>query len=260
MVVKERSTFLTKQKLCYGCYEEISSAYTARNCPKRRECTICLGKHPNDVHEFKFSSKKADGRKSSTDDDKTVKNNCAYVRYSHNDYTGDLTVFSMCVVPVRIQHEKSNKEVISFAMLYVCSQGTFSTSKLMKDLGIEGTRTYINIKILNGKERRSTHNIDDIKVWKLAPEADKHQKWIKLPSSYSKEEIPVGRSEIATPAKLKQWEYLEKISRFLGENGNISVGLLISANCVEALQPLEVIPSQQDGPYEYRTILGWCVV
>ena len=258
--MKERSTFLTKQKLCYGCYEETSSAHTARNCPKRRECKICLGKHPTGLHEFKFSSKKADGSKSSTDDDKTVKNNCAYVRYSHNDYTGDLTVFSMCVVPVRIRHEKSNKEVIPFAMLYVCSQGTFSTNKLMKDLGIEGTSTYINIKTLNGQERQSTHNIDDIKVWKLAPEADKHQKWIKLPSSYSKEEIPVGRSEIATPAKLKQWQYLGKISRFLGENDNISVDLLISANCVEALQPLEVIPSQQDGPYAYRAILGWCVV
>ena len=36
--------------------------------------------------------------------------------------------------------------------------------------------------------------------------------------------------------------------------------LLIGANCVEALQPLEVIPSQQEGPYAYKTILGWCVV
>ena len=36
--------------------------------------------------------------------------------------------------------------------------------------------------------------------------------------------------------------------------------LLIGANFVETLQPLEVIPSQQDGPYAYRTILGWCVV
>ena len=63
-----------------------------------------------------------------------------------------------------------------------------------------------------------------------------------------------------TPAKLKQWQYLEKISSFLGENDNISVDLLIGANCVEALQQLEVIPHQQDGPYAYRTILGWCVV
>ena len=70
----------------------------------------------------------------------------------------------------------------------------------------------------------------------------------------------MDRSEIATPAKLKQWQYLEKISSFLGENDNISVDLLIGANCVEALQPLEVIPSQQDGPYAYSTILGWCVV
>ena len=70
----------------------------------------------------------------------------------------------------------------------------------------------------------------------------------------------MGRSEIATPAKLKQWQYLEKISSFLGENDNISVDLFIGADCVEVLQPLEVIPSQQDGPCAYRTILRWCVV
>ena len=65
---------------------------------------------------------------------------------------------------------------------------------------------------------------------------------------------------MATPAKLKQWQYLEKISSFFGENDNINVDLLIGANCVEALQPLEVIPSQKDRPYAYRTILGWCAV
>ena len=52
---------------------------------------------------------------------------------------------------------------------------------------------------------------------------------------------------------------MEKISSFLGENDNISVDLLIGANFVEALQLLEVIPSQQDRPYAYMTILGWCV-
>ena len=216
----------------------------------------CLGKHPTGLHGFKFSSKIADGNKSSKDDDKTVKSNCAYVGDSHNNYTGDFTVLSMCVVPLRLQHEKSNKEVISFAMSESCRQGTFSTNKLMKDLGIEGTRTYINIKTLNGQERQSTHIIDGIKVCKLTPEADEHQKWIKLPSSYTKEEIHVDRSEVATPAKLKQWQYLEKISSFLGENDNISVDLFIGANFLEAFQLLEVIPSQQDGPYGYRTILG----
>ena len=62
------------------------------------------------------------------------------------------------------------------------------------------------------------------------------------------------------PAKLKQWQCLEEISSFLGQNANIIVDLLNVVNCVEAIQPLEVIPSQQDGPCAYRTILGCCVV
>ena len=206
MVVKECSKFITKQKLCCGCYEEISSTHTARNCPKQRECKIYLGKHPTGLRGFKSSSKKANGNKSSTDDDKTVRSNCAYVGDSYSNHTCDPTVLSMCVVPVRIQHEKSNKEVISFAMLDACSQGTFSTNTLMKDLGIEGTRTSINIKVLNGQERQSTYVLDGIKVCRLTPEADKYQKWIKLPSTYTKVEIPVGRNEIAVPAKLKQWQ------------------------------------------------------
>ena len=36
--------------------------------------------------------------------------------------------------------------------------------------------------------------------------------------------------------------------------------LLIGANCLEGLEPVEVIPSQNDGPYAIRTTLGWCVV
>ena len=59
--------------------------------------------------------------------------------------------------------------------------------------------------------------------------------------------------EIATTRKLKKWDFLEKISKELGDNEDISVDLLIGANCLEALEPLEVIPRQNDGPYAVRT-------
>ena len=36
MVVAERSNYLVKQKLCYGCYESISAKHTTCNCPKKR--------------------------------------------------------------------------------------------------------------------------------------------------------------------------------------------------------------------------------
>ena len=54
MEVEGRSKFLSKQKLCYGCYEKMSQSHTARNCPDRRTCKICAGKHPTGLHGFKL--------------------------------------------------------------------------------------------------------------------------------------------------------------------------------------------------------------
>ena len=57
MTVEERSKFLSKQKLCYGCYETISPKHTVRNCPRRRNCKICLAKHPTLLHGYKIGGK-----------------------------------------------------------------------------------------------------------------------------------------------------------------------------------------------------------
>ena len=46
----------------------------------------------------------------------------------------------------------------------------------------------------------------------------------------------------------------------LGDNEEISVNLLIGPNCLEALEPVEVIPRQNHGPYAIRTALGLYVV
>ena len=81
-----------------------------------------------------------------------------------------------------------------------------------------------------------------------------------MPSAFSKKEIPVDSSQIATARKLKKWDFLENIFKELGDNEDISVVLLIGANCLEALEPVEVISRQNDGPYAIRTALGWCVV
>ena len=66
--------------------------------------------------------------------------------------------------------------------------------------------------------------------------------------------------EIATARKLKKWDYLEKILKELSDNEDINVDVLIGANCLEALEPVEVIPWQNDGPYAIKTAFGWCVV
>ena len=50
MAIEEGSKLLSKQNLCYGFYEVISPKHTIRNCPRRRNCKICLGKHPTCLH------------------------------------------------------------------------------------------------------------------------------------------------------------------------------------------------------------------
>ena len=71
--------------------------------------------------------------------------------------------------------------------------------------------------------------------------------------------MPVDQSEIATP-NLKQWNPLDRISGETGANKSITVNLLIGTNYLKALEPLEVVPSQGNGPYGIRTAFGWCVI
>ena len=42
-------------------------------------------------------------------------------------------------------------------------------------------------------------------------------------------------------------------------DGNIEVGLIIRVNCFQAVEPLEFIPSKNNGPYAYKTTLGWYI-
>ena len=257
MEVEGRSKFLSKQKLCYGCYEKIPQSHTARNCPIRRTCKICAGKHPTGLHGFKLKRKRDD----SSDHNKAskiIKSNCANISNIQCAAIGSGQVLSVFVVPVKVQHKESNKEIIIFAMLDTCSQGTFATEDLMNQLHINGIRTSIGIRTLTGHQKQSSYLLDGLSVLKPVLGPSGKAKWIRLSSTFTRKEIPVDQSEIATPAKLKQWKHLDRISGEIGGNESITVDLLIGYNCLKALEPLEVIPSQGNGPYTIRTALGWC--
>ena len=100
--VEGRSKFLSKQKLCYGCYEKISQSHTACNCPIRRTCKICFGKHPTGLHGFKLKRK---GNNSSSNDAKTsdmIKSNFANISNTQCAGIGSVQVLRICVVPVKV--------------------------------------------------------------------------------------------------------------------------------------------------------------
>ena len=70
----------------------------------------------------------------------------------------------------------------------------------------------------------------------------------------------MGDEDIATPDKIKDWKYLERIADKIIQKKDINIGLLIGGNCSKALEPVEVIPSKDGGPCAFRTLLGFFIV
>ena len=143
-------------------------------------------------------------------------------------------------------------------MLDNCSQGTLVKKDLLKELKIGGRATSVSIKTLNGENTFQSHVVDGQHIRNSNTNPKKI--WLNLPATYTQNQLPVGTNEVATPKELEKLKYLEPILGAIIEKDDIQMGLLIGANCVEALKPIKVISSKTQGPYAYKTVLGWCVV
>ena len=147
-------------------------------------------------------------------------------------------VVSMSIVPVRVKRKDSIIKVQTYAVLDSCSQGTFILDKLAKAVGTSETKTSITIKAINGEHTSSSMAIEDLQV---ADINNVEGGWIDLPKTYTKPDLPVDNADITQPSQLKQWKYLDHTTSQLNLEDNLPVGLLIGANCVKGLEPLEIL-------------------
>ena len=118
----KKSKFMKENKLCYGCYEEISTQHPTRSYKNRRTCKICKEKYSTGLHGFTFEKKSKSSNDGTDANDPTVKSNCASVGCPTDTLR---QVISMCVIPVRVKHRNLDKEVKTFPLLDTCSQGKF---------------------------------------------------------------------------------------------------------------------------------------
>ena len=77
---------------------------------------------------------------------------------------------------------------------------------------------------------------------------------------YTRRNLPVDKEEITTPTRISKWEYLKLISNEIVQDEAISVGILINASSIKALEPTKIIPIKEDGVHAYKILLGWCIV
>ena len=259
MSVDERSKMLRKKRLCYGCYLPVSAEHTAKTCKKRRVCKICAMKHPTGLHGYVPRWKVGGAADNSKDGDSdTVKTNFAEMDVKSASANMASKIISMCVVPIKITHAETKREVSTFAMLDNCSQGCFIKNNIRKGLGAGGRKTEIIIKTLNGNQEVASTVISGLKVASDIKGARQH--WLDLPATYTREELPADVGEVATRDKLAGWEHLKELVDKVPRKSNIEIGLLIGANCAKTLELQEIIPSKDGGQFAFRSPFGWRVV
>ena len=84
---------------------------------------------------------------------------------------------------------------------------------------------------------------------------------IKLPSTYTRKEIPASKEEIPRPEWIKSWSHLHRIVDdvpvFLPD---VEIGLLIGSNCLKAIEPKDFIVGDHGRPFAVKTFAGWTVI
>ena len=244
--VEERRRFIFKSRLCFCCYEPSSTNHTAKTCPRRRVCDICKNEHPTGLHGYTRKNPGDNQKQSDAEIPSTVKTSCTKMEAS---------IISLCVVPVKIYCK--SKHIITHALLDNGSQGSFVKESIMDELNADGVSTTVTIKTLSGE---TTSQCKIVRGLRVSSSRENHPT-INLPPCYSQAELHVEADEVPTPGKVQRWRYLNDIKKYLPQDGgNIEIGILIGGNCPLALEPNEVIPSKDGGPYAYRTKLGWCIM
>ena len=50
--LKETTKLLANKRLCYGCYQPMTSNHNAKTCKQRLLCRICKEYHPTGMHDY----------------------------------------------------------------------------------------------------------------------------------------------------------------------------------------------------------------
>ena len=124
----------------------------------------------------------------------------------------------------------------------------------MKNLRTKGHKTSVSVETLTREKMHISFAVDVLKATRTS---GLDAEWINIPKAYTKDDLPVDSSEIATPEKVKKWKYLQEIAEEISHSDDVNKELLIGANCNRALDSVQVIARRDDGPYAMKTVLGW---
>ncbi|PFX13125.1 hypothetical protein AWC38_SpisGene22820 [Stylophora pistillata] len=163
------------------------------------------------------------------------------------------SVSAVPIVPVRLRSAES--EVVTYAMLDACSTSSFILQDIVPSLGVKGTDTQLMVKTINGTKLHDAQVLNGIAVTDL-----KGDNTVQLPKIFTKNDLSTSEN-VLTPALAHRWKHFKGIEAELPPQlPDAKIGLLIGSNCPKALEPIEVLASEDGGPFAIKTFAGWAIV
>ena len=223
----------------------------SKDCRKKASCSDCSLKHPAILHVVRENAaSERIGADDSSQGTRQVTNALVSAGCRGDDHTGaGKSDGILPIVPVQIKHRKGTEIIKTYAFLDQGSTATFCTEDLAKKLNIRGRKFLL--RTIAQEQKVSSYVLTDLEVCGL-----EEQEYIQLPNVYTQPDIPAKKANIPQKKDLVKWSYLSRVHLPKLE---AEVGLLIGANAFKAMEPWEIISSQNDGPYAVKTALGWVV-
>ncbi|XP_055056153.1 uncharacterized protein [Misgurnus anguillicaudatus] len=256
--ITERVKFVQTKGLCFGC---LSPGHYSRKCESRSVCNACKGKHPTCLHQERDRevkrTKDTDKEQKDTRDTKqpsTETPNKAISNRVVQNINCDLT---STIIPVWLSTTSNPEhEVLVYALLDSQSDTTFILQEKADALVTEREQVQLKLSTLSSRDTV----IPSQKLFGLQVRGFYTSKRIPLPTTYTRDFIPVNLSHIPTPKIARAWAHLEHLAEEIAPMIECDVGLLIGYNCSQALIPREVVSGKDNEPFAQRTDLGWTIV
>ena len=250
----ERMEVVKSNGLCLGC---LQYGHMKKDCRGRKICATCKGFHPTALHveaqKVPQKDTKPEELPPNTEDAQAT--SCRVNTYDSNN--GSTCNSHSLIVPVWLHHaDNPERKELVYALLDNQSDACFVKDEILRKLDISGPDIQLKLSTVLGEDLVANQRITDLVVRGFNEQSE-----VSLPRTYSRDEIPAKQGQIPRPESVSGWPHLQRIAEHLTPyKHDISVGLLIGANCAKAIKPREVIPGGDDDPYTVQTTLGWGVI
>ena len=250
----DRKEFLKEKELCFACYDP---GHRSNGCAQRRTCKKCSRRHPTGLHDDNFRINQVASMQQVPPPpqrkDHVVNAHTEMAEATCNATGTEKSISAVPIVPVLLRSAES--EVLTYAMLDACSTGSFVLEDIVSSLGVEGTDTQLVVKTVNGSKLHDAKVLNGLVVSDL-----KGDNAIQLPKIFTKKDLSTCENA-PSPDLAHRWKHLKGIEADLPPQlPNAKIGLLIGSNCPKALEPIDVLASEDGGPFAIKTFAGWAVV